>query len=343
MSMSNNSYPPTSFQIACELGVPYIIHQLGKEPARQIVWITDHIKQAARYLKTASFLSHNQCLEAISTAGGFSDWYGLSQHMAKASTFSDQAPEVWVNRFTSIFPLFLTIDDDSKPNKYGLALINEFTKKLSISTGLPETTLMDALFARLCHSNSWGEVMARTPLISPIPYYSFQSSDPHSSPHFEASSACSGLTIELDAQGLWDSDVDIDALITQMTKILAQRPDYLDGWAWLAGITCDFDLNRALSIVDKGIEQAESLLPKGFRGKLDWGSIGNREYLRMLNTKRMIHMERGEDDLGEIKKAIRIANKLMKLCPNDNMGVRLELPEMIEMRETLESDSPNSL
>ncbi len=341
--MIDTTYPSTTFQIACELGAAYLIFDLGRDPVTQVEQMQDTIKQAARYIKAVSQLPQTKCLEAISVAAGFENWYSLNQHMNKAEGFESGAPDDWTNRLTSLLPLFIAVGSDGKPSEYGLALINDFSKKLSISTGILEPILMDALFARLCHGNSWDEIMARTPLSSPIPYYAFIANDPYSSPHFQASSACNKLTEELESHGLWDGDIDLDANIARLTEILQQRPDYLDGWAWLAGIHCDYDLTRALSFADKGIAQAESLLPKGFRGKLDWGHLGNREYLRLLNTKRMIHMARGENDLGEIKKAIRIANKLMKLCPNDNMGVRHELPEMIEMREALKSDSSNSL
>jgi hypothetical protein len=72
-----------------------------------------------------------------------------------------------------------------------------------------------------------------------------------------------------------------------------------------------------------GVALGEFFLGEGFKGKLPWGMIDNRPYLRALQGQCLAFWA-----LGQMKEAEQVAKKLLKLCPGDNLGVRFILPEI---------------
>ncbi len=63
------------------------------------------------------------------------------------------------------------------------------------------------------------------------------------------------------------------------------------------------------------------LVPKGFKGRILWGYIGNRFYHRLLWLQLALSHEHGDSEA-----AAKLARTLRRLNPGDNLGVRYVLP-----------------
>ncbi len=68
----------------------------------------------------------------------------------------------------------------------------------------------------------------------------------------------------------------------------------------------------------------EALIPKGFKGRILWGHLGNRFYHRLLWLQLALN-----HDLGPGPAATEVARRLLRLNPGDNMGVRYVLPFLL--------------
>jgi tetratricopeptide (TPR) repeat protein len=72
-----------------------------------------------------------------------------------------------------------------------------------------------------------------------------------------------------------------------------------------------------------GVAMGEFFLGSDFKGRLPWGLIDNRPYLRALYGESLVlwAMDRFEE-------AADNAKKILKLSPSDNLGVRFILPQL---------------
>lgn len=93
-----------------------------------------------------------------------------------------------------------------------------------------------------------------------------------------------------------------------------------------------FRVRRALKHYTVGVKLGDFFLGPKFRGKLPWGLIDNRPFLRALHGQMISHWA-----LGEISEAISIAKRLLKLNPDDHQGIRFLLPELRQGTPYLES------
>ena len=71
----------------------------------------------------------------------------------------------------------------------------------------------------------------------------------------------------------------------------------------------------------QGLKQAESLIPRGFKGTISWGVLDNRPYLRMLYEQMELDLE-GKYTL---QQARRGAQKLLRLNRADKQYVEVIL------------------
>ena len=77
-----------------------------------------------------------------------------------------------------------------------------------------------------------------------------------------------------------------------------------------------------------------SAMPKKFdwrKSKLEWLVLDNRPFLRAYNNLGLWHEKRRETSL-----AIEVCERILSVCPNDNLGVRYLLPRLcFEQEDTL--------
>lgn len=82
-------------------------------------------------------------------------------------------------------------------------------------------------------------------------------------------------------------------------------------------------LNEALTIVRNGLETVENSFGASYfaenKGHF-WGLVETRPYMRLKHYYMFLLRENGDDTA-----AIREAEEMLELCPNDNIGVRYEL------------------
>ena len=108
-------------------------------------------------------------------------------------------------------------------------------------------------------------------------------------------------------------------------ELLSKRPDLIEASLFVAWAS-EQNGNDELAIqhYQHGIELAEALIPSNFKSKIDWGFTNNRIYHRLVfGYMRLCAWN------GDYKTAIKLARQQLKLNPNDNLGVRFELPLLL--------------
>ncbi len=141
---------------------------------------------------------------------------------------------------------------------------------------------------------------------------------------FEESPACNQLVEQLDEQ--WQGYEDFPKPRKRQARrwvesALAEQPGFLEAGLALAWMQRDASEPEALATASHHIRAAEQLIPKGFKGRVRWGHTGNRFYHRLLWLQLSLNHE-----LGHAAAAARVARKLLRLNPGDNLGVRYVLP-----------------
>jgi hypothetical protein len=111
------------------------------------------------------------------------------------------------------------------------------------------------------------------------------------------------------------SDKRLQAALEQQ---LQQTPWLLDAHCFLASNYFDMDKPvKALEAAQRGLDAAHDLMLEGFSGKIEWGHLENRPYLRLLQIALLCLARRRKH-----KEAAEIAVLMMARNPNDNQGAR---------------------
>lgn len=171
----------------------------------------------------------------------------------------------------------------------------------------------------------------RSPLNASAPLYRFvvheQDAEGGVGGCFEESPACGQLVEQLDEA--WQG---YDGFTKPQKKrargwveaALALQPGFLEAGLALAWMQRDEEPAQALVTAAATLREAEALIPKGFKGRILWGHLGNRFYHRLLWLQLKLNHEQGRADA-----AARVARKLLRLNPGDNLGVRYVLPLLL--------------
>jgi len=180
--------------------------------------------------------------------------------------------------------------------------------------------------AMLQGADSWEVLTKRKPEESKKPLYTFHY-DRHRGT-FEWSDACVVLVEKMDS--MWQNYEDIpqenqELAAELITNKVAKRPDFLEGCLALATIQkIEGRLEKARESYREGIKRAEALIPKEYKGPIDWLYTENRFYHRLLYNYMLWCAE-----YGKIVSAIKLARKQLRLNPGDNLGVHISLPIML--------------
>ncbi|PIY29750.1 MAG: hypothetical protein COZ09_03130 [Comamonadaceae bacterium CG_4_10_14_3_um_filter_60_42] len=102
-------------------------------------------------------------------------------------------------------------------------------------------------------------------------------------------------------------------------KLLLKYPDQLEIQNFISNRLWHLELrDEATDTWAKAYRQANTLIPPGFKGQINWREIDNRSFLRVAHGYLLGLMHRSD---GKAAKAL--AKKLLAWCPGDNLGVRM--------------------
>jgi len=132
------------------------------------------------------------------------------------------------------------------------------------------------------------------------------------------------------------------AYMTALERLVADDPAFIDGHTHLGYALFDQGkTKKGLEACLAGVAAAEAAIPKGFDGTTPWGFLENRPYLRALHGVALGYLR-----LKQRKNAIPLLEKMLRLNPNDNQGIRyLVGPEYLrtgktdKAREILEAEA----
>lgn len=304
----------------------------NREPAGQVERLESRIKFAAKLLAKAADIPHSRALEAMAQALRFPSWHHLSAHLDRAADFaSGPLPAGRLDALSTAVVLTARAEAEVTMPSVQLDAFEVLGETLAMLTDAPKQKVLDQVSAGLCAGRSWREVRQRSPLDADAPLYRFavheQDAEGGLGGSFEESPACRQLVQQLD-----DNWQGYDGFTKAQKKrargwveaTLAMQPGFLEASLALAWIQKDAGEPQALTTVNAAVRQAEALVPKGFKGRILWGHLGNRFYHRLLWLQMRLHHDRGASDA-----AAKVSRKMLRLNPNDNLGVRYALPFLL--------------
>ena len=114
-------------------------------------------------------------------------------------------------------------------------------------------------------------------------------------------------------------------------SLVERHPHFIDGHAHLGNALMEEGKPKlALQAWLRGFELGERVLPAGFAGRIEWGFLENRPFLRAAHGAALGHLR-----LGQRREALAIMEKILAWNPNDNQGVRYLIgPEYLRADET---------
>ncbi|MCV2355387.1 hypothetical protein LNV09_14630 [Paucibacter sp. B2R-40] len=341
----NTRFPTKSTfdDVVCDLDLSFRVTMLRHEPAELAALITQRIKLTAKYLARTSLAPHSKALEAVSQAVRFSDWHHLSTHLARAlGPDLAKAPQAWLDALSSTLLVLVQPEADVKMPEAQLQAFERLGQTLGMLSDTPTQDVLDDVCAALCGGKNWQEVRNRSPLKARTALYQFlvdegngngygyeeaSSTATASAGFFDWSPACYELVEELDGQ--WQGYDDFTKPQQKRARkwveaALIAQPGFLEAGLALASMQYDAEEEGASATLERYIKQAEALIPIGFKGQILWSQVGNRFYHRMFWLRLEMHVV-----AGDLKSAVRLARKQLRLNPADNFGVRLALPLLL--------------
>lgn len=337
--MSIVAITPSSFSEAVAfLELDFFVTYCRDHPEQLVQKLSERIAFAAKLLSRTTRFQHSKALEAVAQATRFASWHGLSAHLAhatgaEAATLSDS----WFDALSGALLLLAHAQPDIALPEAQVHAFERFGQTLSMLTDSATQDVLDTVCAGLCAGKTWDEVRSRTPLKSKTALYQFiaddggshedgddRDDDDEGGGYFEPSAACLALIEELDEQ--WQGYARFSKPQKRKARrwvedALAAQPGFLEAGLAMATMQHDAGEAEASATLNRFIKQAEALIPTGFKGRIDWAPLGNRHYHRMSWLR--FEMDREAKNL---KSAVRMARRLLRLNPPDNMGVRYVLP-----------------
>ncbi len=330
--------PSPSFDRAAQaLDVGVESFWFNQYPAEQAGKLEARVKMAAKLLGRATELQHSQALDAVAQALRFPTWHHLTTHLGRASDFKPGTlPPGWLDALSAAAVLTVVPEDDVTLPATQLDAFEALGETLAMLTDSPKQRVLDGVSAALCGGRSWKEVRNRSPLNAVEPLYHFQvfeqDAEGGSGGCFELSPACHQLVEELD--DCWQGYDDFTKPQKKRARawvesVLVAQPGFLEGGLALAWMQRDGKETEATRTVARFVRATEALVPKGFKGRILWGHVSNRFYHRLLWLQMGLSHEHGASE-----PAAKVARKLLRLNPGDNLGVRYVLPFLqLELEE----------
>ena len=103
-----------------------------------------------------------------------------------------------------------------------------------------------------------------------------------------------------------------------LERLLNEAPDFVDVHAHIATHWHrQGKPKKALDAAMRGLAASNRHIPEGFSGRIEWGHLDNRPYLRAMHIALLSYMR-----LRRHKDAVTIIDLMLERNPNDNQGVR---------------------
>ncbi|HIH2751430.1 TPA: hypothetical protein ACYLN4_007268 [Burkholderia lata] len=293
--------------------------------------LRERVGVAAKLLSKGISITRTSAFDAIAKAAKFENWYQLKAHLTKLPDGGDafelecNVTSEWFDALIPLLAVHAGVAKELPPDNEIRLAIEQFAEHLSAVTGVAREILLDVLMARLYGEKCWIDLVSRNPVTSVHPLYQFVIVGQRTG-CFDWSAPCVALVTELDKQWQgYDRFAVHEQLRARMwvERMLRRRPDFLEAGLALAQMKADANERDALSVLETYLSRAEALIPKGYRGQILWGHTDNRFYHRMLWLQLNLHYRSGN-----IRRAVRIGRKMLRLNPHDNVGVRDCLPLM---------------
>ncbi len=104
----------------------------------------------------------------------------------------------------------------------------------------------------------------------------------------------------------------------ELNNIIRQDPQFIDAYNSLGWWEIDSEnYGNAKGLFEKAFRTGNGVIPKDFSGRIIWGFIDNRPFLRSMKGLGLCHLF--TNDFG---KALQIFNKILGYNPSDNQGIR---------------------
>lgn len=322
-----------------DLYLTFQVSRLQGKPAELAARLNERIKLTAKFLAKTTGAQHSKSLEAVAQALRFENWHQLSTHLGRAELEAAGLPANWCDALVPALLLLVETEPEVSLPDSQLRAFLSFGRTLSMLTDAPLQHVLDGVCAGLCAGKSWNEVRDRSPLRATTALYGFVVDDPldydadedgrggKPSGHFDWSPACYELVETLD--GWWQGYGGFTKPQKKKTRkwvedVLAAQPGFLEAGLALATMQNEAHEAEASATLNRFIRQAEALIPAGFKGCIEWVHIDNRFYHRMLWLRMQMHY-----DAGDLKSAVKLARRQLKLNPSDNLGVRFVHPLLL--------------
>lgn len=106
--------------------------------------------------------------------------------------------------------------------------------------------------------------------------------------------------------------------LAALDRLLTEAPDFVDVYAHIASHWHRQGRpKKALDAALLGLSVSNRLIPEGFAGRIGWGHLDNRPYLRTMHVALLSYMR-----LRRHKDAVTLTELMLARNPNDNQGVR---------------------
>lgn len=274
--------------------------------------------------------------EALAKSVGFPNLHGFQQLLGRirAALPSDiNARSRWVDAHGTDVEALIQLEllgrglqgaVPADPDEIAAAAMH--AERVAKHLGIEQNVARDAIAFGWGEEPAWEKLATRSPLTKPVsePLVTFavEEGDRRSQGYFHISDA---------GHWLWDHvlgstgrRVEASAARAECERaaVLAiQHPGLFMAWAGAAaaleeldGTNGDDTYGEQRQLMARGIREAESLIPKGFRGTIPWIHQDNRPYLRMLHSQLRLELQ----GTHTISAARRTAQKLLRLNPTDN-------------------------
>jgi tetratricopeptide (TPR) repeat protein len=121
-------------------------------------------------------------------------------------------------------------------------------------------------------------------------------------------------------QRFYDADeiLEKDIAESEFKMIIKDDPEFIDAYNSLGWLEIDVkNFGNSLKHFSNAFRIGNTLIPKNFDGKIIWGVIDNRPFLRSLQGLGVTYIF-----INEFEKALFYLEKNLKYNPNDNQGIR---------------------
>ncbi|AUX79298.1 tetratricopeptide repeat protein [Sinorhizobium fredii] len=106
--------------------------------------------------------------------------------------------------------------------------------------------------------------------------------------------------------------------LSALRGIVQRQPQFIDGHAHLGYALLEQGKPKAaLDACLQGLQLGENAIPASFAGRIEWGFLENRPFLRAAHGAMLCRLK-----LGQRKEALTLMEKMLAWNPNDNQGIR---------------------